>query len=210
MADDRVNSFLSLADEELSAAKTLLASSLPRQAAYQLSQAAEKAARAVCEFEEIAVGTTHSLSQISALLPPGHPLKQQIRELDYLSSSSTKYRYPAASGHISKPPEATKLKEDIEDVERFVEAAKDYIKKPVVSKTKPKHTEEERKTALIEKIVSILRMRDVPLPNSAVETLSTYADEQSLHRMTKAAATVDTFKGLFDSQSITIPGDKAE
>lgn len=171
-----------------------------------LSQAAEKAARAVCEHEDIPVGTTHSLLHISSLLPADHPFKRQILDLDHMSSASTKGRYPTSSGTVAKAPEPTKLKHDIEDVERFIERAEAFVKKPIASIPLAKQSDEKRKNALIEKIVAALKLRDIEIPADAGEKLFIYADERALHEMTKLTHRVGSFREMLDSQSISIPG----
>jgi HEPN domain-containing protein len=70
-ADRRIAAFLTLADEELNAAR-LLANGAPRQAAYYIQQAVEKAARALLTTEGIPFGTGHNLGMMAAALPAGH------------------------------------------------------------------------------------------------------------------------------------------
>ena len=80
-ADKRIAAFLTLAAEELQAAK-LLADAAPRQAAYYVQQAVEKAARALLTAAGIPFGTGHNLGLMASALPDGHRLKQRVAGLD--------------------------------------------------------------------------------------------------------------------------------
>lgn len=95
-ADRRIAAFLTLADEELHAA-TILAGGAPRQAAYYIQQAAEKAARALLTAAGVPFGTGHNLGLMASALPAGHPLKQRVAGLDRHSGAATLYRYPLRS-----------------------------------------------------------------------------------------------------------------
>ena len=79
-ADRRIAAFLTLADEELHAAR-ILAGGAPRQAAYYIQQAAEKTARALLTAAGIPFGTGHNLGLMASALPAGHPLKQRFAVL---------------------------------------------------------------------------------------------------------------------------------
>ena len=93
-ADKRIAAFLTLAAEEMQAAK-LLAEAAPRQAAYYVQQAAEKAARALLTAAGIPFGTGHNLGLMASAPPDGHRLKQRVAGLDRHSSAATMYRYPS-------------------------------------------------------------------------------------------------------------------
>ena len=127
MTEAKINSLLQLADDEHDCAVDL-ARKHPRQAAYLNSQAAEKAARAICEFERKPVGITHSLGQIASLLPNLHELREAILDLDRLSSASTKFRYPNPAGRLAQPPMPADLLDDIDEVGRFIERAKHFVR----------------------------------------------------------------------------------
>jgi HEPN domain-containing protein len=118
-ADKRIAAFLNLAAEELQAAK-LLAMQAPRQAAYYVQQAAEKAARALLTAAGIPFGTGHNFGLMASALPDGHRLKQRVAGLDRHSSAATMYRYPSPAGRLPPLPDAEKLDADIADAEAFI------------------------------------------------------------------------------------------
>jgi hypothetical protein len=71
-ASKRIEAFLTLASEELGAAK-ILAGSAPRQAAYYVQQAAEKATRAHLTAAGVPFGAGHNLG-----LCPHFPQSTQV------------------------------------------------------------------------------------------------------------------------------------
>ncbi len=105
----RIEAFMTLADEEFSAARKLH-SALPRQALYFLQQCVEKLIRACLEAAEIPAGTGHNISFLAGLLPEEHALRARFREFEHLSAASTRYRYPSGTGAVYQVPadEATK------------------------------------------------------------------------------------------------------
>jgi HEPN domain-containing protein len=125
-ADRRVAAFLTLANEELNAAK-MLAGGAPRQAAYFIQQAAEKAARALLTAAGIPFGTGHNLGLMASALPAGHPLKQRIAGLDKHSSAATPYRYPSPVGRLPRPPDTATTNAEIADVEAFTAEVRAFL-----------------------------------------------------------------------------------
>ena len=125
-ADRRIAAFLTLADEELQAAKTL-ADGAPRQAAYYVQQAAEKATRAVLTAVAIPFGTGHNFGLMASTLPAGHPLKDRIAGLDKHSVAATLYRYPTAVGRLPPAPAPAAVKLDVADVEDFIGEVRKYV-----------------------------------------------------------------------------------
>jgi HEPN domain-containing protein len=125
-ADKRITAFLALAAEEIQAAK-LLAVAAPRQAAYYVQQAAEKAARALLTAAGIPFGTGHNLGSMASALPDGHRLKQRVAGLDRHSSAATMYRYPSPAGRLPPLPGADMLNADIADAEAFIAEVREYI-----------------------------------------------------------------------------------
>jgi HEPN domain-containing protein len=125
-ADRRVAAFLTLADEELDAAK-MLAGGASRQAAYFIQQAAEKAARALLTAAGIPFGTGHNLGLMAAALPVGHPLKQRIAGFDKYSSAATLYRYPSPAGRLPPLPDTAAINSDIADVEAFIAEVRVFL-----------------------------------------------------------------------------------
>jgi HEPN domain-containing protein len=123
---DRIAAYIALADEELAAARSLT-SIAPRQAAYFIQQAAEKAARAVLTATGVPFGTSHNLGQMAAALPEDHPLRAAINALDKFSTAATKYRYPSPAGRLAAPPSGDELTAGIVEVGAFIEEVKRYV-----------------------------------------------------------------------------------
>lgn len=115
MSRKRADAFILLAGEELGAAGRLV-EALPRQATYFLSQAAEKLARAVLAVERTAVGPTHQIGRIASALPESHRFRTRLIEFDWLSSASTRYRYPGAADQVAPPPAKEKLKQNLSEL----------------------------------------------------------------------------------------------
>lgn len=121
--NDRVAAFLTLAEEEAGAAEALIAG-FPRQAAYQLQQAAEKLARAILAAEGIPFGTGHNLGQMAAALPLDHPWRPLLMSLDKHSPAATRWRYPAPGGRLPPPPAAATLAADLADLRALIAGAR--------------------------------------------------------------------------------------
>ena len=96
----RVEGFRKIASEELSAAKLLSGEHRP-QAAYFLQQTVEKLARGVLEIDDIPVGPTHQIHQLSRMMSGREELASRFAKLDELSSAATKFRYPGPTGQVS-------------------------------------------------------------------------------------------------------------
>jgi hypothetical protein len=123
---DRIAAFIALADEELTAARSLI-SIAPRQAAYFIQQAAEKASRAVLTTAGVPFGTSHNLGQMAAALPEDHPLRPAINALDRFSTAATKYRYPSPTGRLAAPPSKDELTAGIAEVRTFIEEVRRHV-----------------------------------------------------------------------------------
>jgi len=118
--------FLTLADEELHAAR-MLSAGAPRQAAYYIQQAVEKAARALLTAAGIPFGTGHNLGLMASALPAVHPLKDRLTGLDRHSGAATMYRYPSPAGRLSAPPPAATVNADIADAEAFIAEVRMFL-----------------------------------------------------------------------------------
>jgi len=112
-------SLLALAEEDLLLASQ--ATTPARPAAYHIAQAVEKAARAICEYEGVAVGPTHNIGQIGALLPADHKLRDAIEAQNYHSSASTRFRYPDPAGRLPAPLPPEEIKRRLEDAKAFLD-----------------------------------------------------------------------------------------
>jgi HEPN domain-containing protein len=96
----RVEGFRRIASDELSAAKLLSGEHRP-QAAYFLQQTVEKLARGILEIDDIPVGPTHQIHQLSRMMKGRDELAARFAKLDELSSAATKFRYPGPLGQVS-------------------------------------------------------------------------------------------------------------
>lgn len=122
---EKVDSLITLAEEDFELASQ--PTTPPRPAAYHISQAVEKAARAVCVFEGVEVGTTHNIGQIGALLPDDHPLRQAIEEQNYQSSASTRFRYPDPAGRLPKELPKEEIDRRLDDARTFIGLVKTHV-----------------------------------------------------------------------------------
>lgn len=107
----------------------MLAGGAPRQAAYYIQQAAEKAARALLTSAEIPFGSGHNLGLMASALPVGHPLKQRLAGLDRHSGAATLYRYPSPVGRLPPPPDPATINANIADVAEFVAEVREFLGK---------------------------------------------------------------------------------
>jgi hypothetical protein len=109
MNEQRVASFLALAEEELAACKQLMRQ-YPRQCTFSLEQAAEKLLKAVLTAEAIVFAAGHrQLGARAALLPEEHIWRADLMAFDRFSSSATALRYPTPGGGMPRLPERGEL-----------------------------------------------------------------------------------------------------
>ncbi len=130
----RIRSFMVLADDELRAVR-LLSREVRRPALFLAQQVVEKLLRAVIEADDERAGPTHNIRELVALLGASHSLYDAFLDFDDLSSASSRYRYPIASGGLADvPPEADFLSRIVEienlqsKVTRFLEERKLFAK----------------------------------------------------------------------------------
>lgn len=125
---DKAIAFLKLAQTELDAARHLFNGKFDAQALYFVSQASEKAVRAMAEEAGILIGTTHSFERMAAAFPDDHPFKSRIAEYDVeLSSASTKTRYVTMRGSIFSPDPERVVFPAIVEAQDFVDCVKKYL-----------------------------------------------------------------------------------
>jgi HEPN domain-containing protein len=125
-AAERIAAFLQLAQEELTAARSLSKAGR-RQAAYFCQQSAEKIARAILAHAGVLFSTGHNLGQMAAALPPDHPWRDKLNALDKHSPAATRYRYPGPTGRLAEPPSAERLEEDIRELSTLLDEARRFI-----------------------------------------------------------------------------------
>ncbi|HEX9732015.1 MAG TPA: HEPN domain-containing protein [Thermoanaerobaculia bacterium] len=122
----RIAAFLRLAEEEVSAAR-LLVEPAPRQTAYLCQQSSEKIARALLADADVMFGPGHSLDQMAAAFPRGHPWIERIRILDKHSPAATRYRYPSSLGKLFDPPDEERLRADVEEIAELLVQARKFL-----------------------------------------------------------------------------------
>lgn len=91
-----------------------------------LSQAAEKATRAIMENEGIVQPEGHNFDSLASRFPPdGHPFKERIDAFLPLSSASTKCRSPSETR--LHEPKVGEIETSLNEVEQFVSDVKQYL-----------------------------------------------------------------------------------
>lgn len=103
----RVQALLTMAEEDLAAARALLSTST-RHARYHGQQSGEKAVKALFEHRGVRAGREHRFGALAAMLAPDDPWRQRINGLDGLSPSATTLRYPTEEGRILPAPNAAR------------------------------------------------------------------------------------------------------
>lgn len=121
----RIRAFLTIADEEYRLAR-LARADFPRQATYQLQQAAEKLTRCRLELEDIPAGTTHNLRTLGEMLPQASPFHGRLERLDDLSPAATRFRYPTSHGGLADV-DPRDLDHWIDEVERLKHDVEAYV-----------------------------------------------------------------------------------
>jgi HEPN domain-containing protein len=116
----RVHALLTLADEDLGAARALLSFST-RTARYHVQQSAEKAVKALLEHREINPGREHRFESLAEMLSEGDPWRSRIHSLDFLSPAATAHRYPTAEGRIHPPPARELVEREIALVAQLIQ-----------------------------------------------------------------------------------------
>jgi HEPN domain-containing protein len=116
MMSRHVDSYITLAGEDLAAAATLI-NTHPRHAAFNVEQAAEKLLKAVLTAEGIHFPTSHhQLGALAALLPPDHLWRADLMAFDEFTSYATAMRYPTPGGGLPSGPDDAELKSGFQQV----------------------------------------------------------------------------------------------
>lgn len=120
-------------------------------------------------------------------------------------------RYPTAEGRILPQPPRNLVEGEIataaqlvQDVKKTISVAPDQQRSGA---KKPVATEQERKSALARRIVSVARLKELEVPDNVEEKLAIYVDERILSIMLKDIQTASSFQDLLDAHSVTIPKD---
>ncbi|HXQ65569.1 MAG TPA: HEPN domain-containing protein [Alphaproteobacteria bacterium] len=126
MNEQRVASFLALAEEDLAACKQLMRQ-YPRQCAFYLEQAAEKLLKAVLTVEAIVfTASHHQLGALAALLPEEHLWRADLMAFDRFSSYATAFRYPTPGGGMPRLPGRDELERGWREVRAVAAEIKDW------------------------------------------------------------------------------------
>jgi HEPN domain-containing protein len=125
--DPRLAGLVTAAERDIAAARRLLPD-LADQAIFHAQQAAEKLARALCEHAGVAVGRTHSIGHAAALLPDGHPFKEDMLGLDHLSAAATAWRYPTPGGRFPAMPDPKTVQAALADIEALLPEIRDWLR----------------------------------------------------------------------------------
>lgn len=188
MAKGKTDALLKLMVEEYQAA-VYLGAAFPRQSLYQASQAAEKGARALLDMAGTYGGLTHNFGDLALRLPEGHPLRQDVLDLDFLSSASTAGRY--ASGERDPPtPSPQKLKKAHDAVKAFCAKVGNHAiahDRDHASALKPKPRtiqragnpviEDAYRTAKRETLLSLMDRIGHPMPQAMAAKLERWSAE---------------------------------
>lgn len=126
MTARRLAALVTAAERDLGAARRLLPD-MPDQAIFHVQQAAEKLTRAVCEHAGLAVGRTHNIGQAAAMLPDGHPFKEDLLGLDNLSVAATAWRYPTPGGWFPAMPDPGDVAAALADIEALLPEIRDWL-----------------------------------------------------------------------------------
>lgn len=127
----RVHALLALADEDLAAARTLLATST-RIARYHAQQSAEKAVKALLEHRDFNPGREHRFEFLAEMLPHDDPWRARILRLDVLSPAATTHRYPTTEGRILAAPKRDLVEQEIETVMEIIGDVRNAVGPPPV------------------------------------------------------------------------------
>ena len=119
---DRVAAFLTLAREDLEAAR-LLKVGVPRQAAFFLQQAAEKIGKSLLIREGVDPARIHAVGKLAAELPQAHPLRSELMALDRLSVYATATPYPSPTGALPRAPDPAVVDVEIGAVAELLDRA---------------------------------------------------------------------------------------
>jgi HEPN domain-containing protein len=125
---EAVESFISLAKEDLAVARKLLAGH-PRHGAFCIEQAAEKLLKAVLTAEGIGFTTSHhQLGRLAEMLPAEHIWRADLMAFDSYTSYATASRYPRPGGGMPGTPSRETLEAALKDVRSLVSEIEDWCR----------------------------------------------------------------------------------
>jgi hypothetical protein len=170
----------------------------------------QKAVKALFEHLNLNPGREHRFGALAEMLPQSNEWQARVRNLDALSPAATTL-HPTAEGRILPQPPRNLVEGEIataaqlvQDVKKTISVAPDQQRSGA---KKPVATEQERKSALARRIVSVARLKELEVPDNVEEKLAIYVDERILSIMNKDIQTASSFQDLLDAHSVTIPKD---
>ncbi|MBI5517593.1 MAG: HEPN domain-containing protein [Deltaproteobacteria bacterium] len=110
-------SYLSVAAEDLDAARRLSAEPINRMAAFHLQQAAEKLVKALLLHRGVTTTAEHRIAVLLDGLEPSDPWRRRLAPLDRLTPFATTYRYPTPGGRLKPGPDAAILTAEVAELE---------------------------------------------------------------------------------------------
>lgn len=199
----RIRALLEIAVEDIDGAKALLG--VPtRLARYHVQQSAEKAVKALLEFQGLNPGREHRFEMLSDMLPQGDPWRTRIFDLHQLSPVATTHRYPTTEGRIIPAPPRKVVESEIQAVTMLISDVREAVAATAPDATSAQ--ERARNEATAKQIVAIARARKLEVPSNAEEKLAIYADEKDLRGMLNDVKTASSFREMLDARSIVLPG----
>jgi HEPN domain-containing protein len=133
-----VETFIALARDDLSMARTLLASH-PRGAAFHVEQAAEKLLKAVLTTEGIMFSAGHhQLGRLAETLPVDHVWRADLMAFDAYTTYATSMRYPLPGGGMPRAPDKAIVETAIQTVSSLVGEIADWCREKLADTPRPK------------------------------------------------------------------------
>lgn len=137
---DAVASFIALAQEDLEVARKLLADH-PRNAAFNVEQAAEKLLKAVLTAEGLTFSAGHhQLGRLAEMLPPDHMWRADLMAFDSYTTYATATRYPRPGGGMPRIPPKDVIDTAIKNVSSLVGEIEDWCREKLADAAQPKRT----------------------------------------------------------------------
>jgi HEPN domain-containing protein len=119
---------LRLAAGDAADARTLLAVK-SRNAAYHAQQGAEKLLLALLTAEDRHVQRheSHQLGIMVEKLPSEHPMVAELKQLEFLTSYATTYRYPKTGGRLPPPPDWSRVAAALDQIDALIKQACEHF-----------------------------------------------------------------------------------
>jgi len=116
--------FLQAAEEDLDAARRLLAPPMSRLASHHLQQTAEKLTKAVLSARGIHTTREHRIYVLAADLDGGDPWRARLLALAHLDRFATAFRYPGTTGKLPPGEDAAAAQADVDHLAQLLDEAR--------------------------------------------------------------------------------------